>query len=122
VRKFARWGSVSVALFAAPTGVYSQERIDPATEQSVVCVLYDDDNLYIGAVLYESEIDKLMIPGVEQDFRTENSDMFGIAIDAPLSDIFLVVTDRRSVDGAVLGNLRSLDRVLAFKFTRLLGF
>ncbi len=53
----------------------------PPTEQSVARILYDDRNLYVGAMLYDSEPERLMIPGLEQDFRTENSDLFGVAID-----------------------------------------
>jgi len=53
----------------------------PPTEQSVVRVMYDDANLYVGAVLYDSEPGKLAIPGLEQDFATQNSDIFGVAID-----------------------------------------
>lgn len=54
----------------------------PATEHTVVRVLYDDRRLYIGAVLYDSDPYHLSIPGLEQDFDTPSSDMFGIAIDS----------------------------------------
>ncbi|MDH3271182.1 MAG: carbohydrate binding family 9 domain-containing protein [Gemmatimonadota bacterium] len=54
----------------------------PATEHTVVRVLYDDTRLYIGAVLYDSDPEHLSIPGLEQDFDTPSSDMFGIAIDS----------------------------------------
>lgn len=54
----------------------------PASERTVVRVLYDSRNLYVGAVLYDSEPEKLTIPGLEQDFATQNSDLFGIAIDS----------------------------------------
>ena len=53
----------------------------PAAERSVVRILYDDKYLYVGAMLYESEPGRPTIPGLEQDFRTENSDLFGVAID-----------------------------------------
>jgi len=53
----------------------------PASERTVVRVVYDDDRLYIGAVLYDSDPYNLAIPGLEQDFDTPSADMFGIAID-----------------------------------------
>ncbi len=49
--------------------IQSQPRVGyPATETTVVRVLYDRDNLYIGAVAYDSEPDRLVIPTLEQDF------------------------------------------------------
>ena len=54
----------------------------PSSERTVVRVLYDERNLYVGAVLYDSEPDKLIVPGLEQDFATTNSDLFGIAVDS----------------------------------------
>jgi len=53
----------------------------PASERTVVRVLYDEDRLYIGATLYESEPDKLIVPGLEQDFATTDSDILGIGLD-----------------------------------------
>ena len=54
----------------------------PATERTVVRIMYDSDNIYIGAELYDSEPDQLSIPGLEQDYQTHDSDIFGIAIDS----------------------------------------
>lgn len=54
----------------------------PSSERTVIRVLYDEDNLYIGAELYDSEPDKLVVPGLEQDYATQNSDILGIAIDS----------------------------------------
>jgi len=53
----------------------------PPTERTVVRVLYDDAYLYIGAFMYDSQPDKLVSPGLEQDFETHDSDMFGVALD-----------------------------------------
>lgn len=53
----------------------------PASEQTVVRILYDDRNLYIGATLYEAEPEKLIVPGLEQDFTTHDADILAIAID-----------------------------------------
>ena len=54
----------------------------PSSERTVVRIVYDEKNLYIGAVLYDSEPDKLVSAGLEQDFATTASDIFGIAIDS----------------------------------------
>lgn len=53
----------------------------PASEHTSIRVLYDDENLYVGAVLYESDPQNLAIPGLNQDYDTPNSDMFGVALD-----------------------------------------
>lgn len=52
----------------------------PATERTVVRVLYDDRFLYVGAVMYDGG--RLITPGLEQDFATNNSDLFALAIDS----------------------------------------
>ncbi len=53
----------------------------PATEKTVAWVLYDDKNLYVGAICYDSATDKLVIPTLEQDFDSRNSDTFAFSID-----------------------------------------
>jgi Domain of unknown function (DUF5916) len=53
----------------------------PATERTIVRILYDDHNLYIGATLFESEPGRLVTPGLEQDYDTQSSDMFAVALD-----------------------------------------
>jgi len=53
----------------------------PASEPTTLRVLYDDVNIYIGAVLYDSDPYRLSVAGLEQDYDTPNSDMFGIALD-----------------------------------------
>ena len=54
----------------------------PSSERTVVRILYDSRNIYLGVELYDSEPDRLTIPGLEQDFATQNSDMFAVAIDS----------------------------------------
>ena len=54
----------------------------PMTEQTVIRIMYDEENLYIGAELYDSEPDQVSIPGLEQDYQTHDSDIFGFAIDS----------------------------------------
>ena len=56
----------------------------PASERTVVRVLYDDDRLYVGAVMYDSHPELLVSAGMEQDFATQDSDIFGFALDTYL--------------------------------------
>lgn len=53
----------------------------PPSEPTVVRVLYDERNLYIGAELYDSQPEALVVSGLEQDFRAFDSDAFSVAID-----------------------------------------
>jgi hypothetical protein len=53
----------------------------PATERTEARILYDDEYLYIGVELYDREPDRLVIPSLEQDFESGNSDIFGITLD-----------------------------------------
>ena len=53
----------------------------PASERSVARVLYDDEYLYVGAYLYDSEPGRLYSPGLEQDFPTHDADLFGVVFD-----------------------------------------
>jgi hypothetical protein len=56
----------------------------PASEPTVVRVLYDARNLYIGATMYDSEPQRLTTPSLEQDFATHDSDLFGFVLDTYL--------------------------------------
>ena len=51
------------------------------TERTVVRVLYDKDFLYVSAILYDSEPDKIIIESLEQDFDSQSSDAFAIMLD-----------------------------------------
>ena len=53
----------------------------PASERTVVRVLYDSEYIYVGAICYDSDPSKMFSPGFDQDFDTHNSDVFGIALD-----------------------------------------
>jgi hypothetical protein len=57
------------------------DRGHPASERTEVRILYDDHAVYFGAELWDREPDKLVIPSLEQDFETGNSDIFGISLD-----------------------------------------
>jgi len=54
----------------------------PAPDRTVIRMMYDDEALYMGAVLYDPEPHRLVSAGLEQDFSPQASDMFGVAIDA----------------------------------------
>jgi Domain of unknown function (DUF5916)/Carbohydrate family 9 binding domain-like len=85
----------------------------PATEKTVVRVLYDDEHLYISAVLYDSNMRGLTIPSLEQDFQTHDSDVFGITIDTYLDRrnafMFLVNPGGALKDGQVYDNSRNYN-------------
>ena len=52
-----------------------------ATERTEVRILYDSEKLYISAICYESEMDKVLIAGLEREFAPRDGDLFAIAID-----------------------------------------
>jgi hypothetical protein len=54
----------------------------PASERTVVRVLFDGGTLYVGAFMYDAQPERLYSPGLEQDFETHDADMFGIVFDA----------------------------------------
>ena len=56
----------------------------PSSERTVIRIVYTEENLFIGAVLYDSEPHKIIAAGLEQDYQTHNSDILGIAIDTYL--------------------------------------
>jgi hypothetical protein len=56
----------------------------PATEQTVVRILYDAGNLYIGAFCYDSDPDRITITSMVRDFPTSDNDLLAIAIDTYL--------------------------------------
>jgi len=55
-----------------------------SAERTVVRVLYDERYLYVGAEMYDSQADALVSAGMEQDFATQDSDIFGFALDTYL--------------------------------------
>lgn len=69
---------------AIPVGHFVQGVPDlgmPATQPTVVRILYDDTHLYLGVVNYDTEMDRLMIAGLEHDFNPGAGDLFAVAID-----------------------------------------
>jgi len=69
---------------APPAGQFIQWEPRPgqaATEPTEVRFLYDDDNLYIGAICYESDVDNLRITELNEGFNGTENDGFGITLD-----------------------------------------
>lgn len=69
---------------AIPVGHFVQGVPDlgmPASQPTVVRILYDDTHLYLGVVNYDSEMDRLMIAGLEHDFSPGAGDLFAVSID-----------------------------------------
>lgn len=55
-----------------------------ATERTVVRIMYDDRNLYVGGMLYDSDPDAMVISTLEKDFPGESTrdyDIFSITLD-----------------------------------------
>ena len=69
---------------ASPAGDFVQWEPSPgeeATEPTEVRFLYDDVNLYIGVICYESDLDNLRITELDEDFNGQDNDGFGITLD-----------------------------------------
>ncbi len=53
----------------------------PATERTEVRVLFDRDNIYVGAYMYDSDPWRLVVNDLRKDFREEDQDDFEVIID-----------------------------------------
>ncbi len=97
--------------------IQSQPRAGyPATEPTVVRILYDDRNLYVGAICYDSEPDRLTVTSLERDFpggSTRDMDIFAVTLDTFLdrrnSFMFLVNPHGAVRDGQTFNDSRQLD-------------
>ena len=54
---------------------------EPATERTVVRILYDENNLYFGVYCYDREPDKIIVRGMTRDGPVFAEDEFRIALD-----------------------------------------
>ena len=54
---------------------------EPATHQTEVRILYDDDNFYFGVVAHDDEPDRLIVNDLTRDFNARAGDVFGIILD-----------------------------------------
>ena len=52
-----------------------------ATEQTAVRILYDEDNLYVGAMCYDSQPKSIRISSLQKDFSSNNTDLFAMVLD-----------------------------------------
>ena len=71
------------ALAGPAVDFYQQfpDEFGPATERSEVRFLFDDDMLYIGAMMYDREPGRLIIDSLRRDFSNFQSDSFLIVLD-----------------------------------------
>jgi hypothetical protein len=53
----------------------------PATQRTEVRFLHDGEYLYIAALCFDEEAHRLTTPSLERDFASNNSDVFGVALD-----------------------------------------
>lgn len=53
----------------------------PPTERTEVRLLYDDEHLYVGAELFDSDPSGIIIPTLQRDPNTRDGDAFGIVLD-----------------------------------------
>jgi hypothetical protein len=54
---------------------------EPATHDTEVRFLYDDQNLYFGVVAHDSEPDGILVNDLTRDFNTRSGDIFGLVLD-----------------------------------------
>lgn len=87
-----------------------------ATERTEVRILYDDQALYVGAMLYDSHPDAYVVQSLERDFpslSTRDADIFGITLDTFLdrrnSIMFLINPYGAYRDGQTFDDSRSED-------------
>ena len=71
------------------TDFFQQEPTEGALSnfKSDVRLVYDDETLYVGAMLYDPEPDKLVSNELKRDFAPRDSDMFGITLDTFLDKL-----------------------------------
>lgn len=53
----------------------------PATEATIVRVLFDSDRLYIGAVLHDSDPSHIVVNDIRKDFKEDDQDDFEVLLD-----------------------------------------
>ena len=89
----------------------------PATERTVVRILYDDRKLYVGALCYDSEPDKIEISVLERDIpgSTHDMDIFAITFDTFLDRrngfIYLINPGGALRDGQIFNDSRGANYV-----------
>ena len=85
----------------------------PATEETVVRVLYDDRKIYIGALMLDSEPEGIIHQFLEQDYETHDDDVFAVTLDTFLdrrdSFMFLINPNGAVKDGQTFDNSRTTN-------------
>ncbi|MDP6575785.1 MAG: DUF5916 domain-containing protein [Candidatus Peribacteraceae bacterium] len=104
---------------AVPITEFVQTKPDagyPATEDTEVRILFDDKNLYIGAICFDSNPDKLVVKTLEREFpglSTHEMDIFSIYLDTFLdrknSFTWLVNPKGAYRDGQTFDDSRNLN-------------
>ena len=101
---------------APPITQFIQSRPDvgyPATEKTIVRVLYDDEALYVFAICYDTEPDNLTVTSLERDFPPLDSDVFSFVLDPNLdrrnSFLFYINPYGAYGDAQAFDDLRILD-------------
>ena len=56
----------------------------PASERTVIRILFDDEYLYVGAILYEKDPRDITLHSLKRDFPPADGDVLGIALDTYL--------------------------------------
>ena len=83
----------------------------PATERTEVRVLFDDNTLYIGAMMYDSEPDRIVAQRMTQDFYSPNEDIIGMSLDTFLdrrNAYYLMINPNGAIrDGQAYDNSRT---------------
>jgi len=85
----------------------------PATEQTVVRVVYNEKRLYVGALMLDSEPQGIIHQFLEQDFETHDDDVFAVTLDTFLdrrdSFMFLINPNGAVKDGQTFDNSRTTN-------------
>jgi len=106
-RAWARAEPASRFIQAMPDAGY------PATEKTLIRVLYDDRNLYIGALLLDSDPEGITAQFLNQDFDTHEDDVFAVTLDTFLdhrnSFMFLINPLGAVKDGQTFDNSRTTN-------------
>jgi hypothetical protein len=85
----------------------------PASEETLVRVLFDDRFLYVGALLLDSEPGQIVAQYLNQDYETHDDDTFSVTLDTFLdrrnSFMFLVNPNGAVKDGQTFDNSRTTN-------------
>jgi hypothetical protein len=85
----------------------------PATEPTVVRVLYDEEYLYIGALMLDSNPQGIIRQYLNQDFETHDDDVFAVTLDTfqdrRNSFMFLINPNGAVKDGQTFDNSRTIN-------------